>query len=76
VATAAERGYALEAWRLLDPSSQLIPQDKVRRRVVCISGSKQKRLEKVFNLQPSEAPVSFAPSPMPTSIILDDRVEV
>lgn len=47
IATAAERGYALEAWRLLDPDCRLIPANRVHRRVVCFPGSRQKKLEKV-----------------------------
>eukprot|EP00951_Prasinocladus_malaysianus_P032091 scaffold310766_cov39-Prasinocladus_malaysianus.AAC.1 len=76
VATAAERGYALEAWRILDPNAQLIPTDRVRRRVVCIPGGRQKKLEKVFNLRDNGPAPEWAPSPLPTAIILDDRTEV
>jgi len=76
VATAAERGYALEAWRLLDPQGLLIPLDRVQRRVVCIPGSRQKRLQKVFGTREAAAAVPYAPSPMPTAVVLDDRLEV
>jgi hypothetical protein len=35
VCTAAERGYALEAWRVLDPDGWLIPVDQRKASTAC-----------------------------------------
>jgi RNA polymerase II C-terminal domain phosphatase-like 1/2 len=44
VCTAAERGYALEVWRLLDESGRIIPQDQRRRRITNVTAGRLKSL--------------------------------
>ena len=51
VCTAAERGYALEAWRLLDHNSDIIPDAVRAARVVCVPGGQKKELRKVLHVQ-------------------------
>lgn len=51
VCTAAERGYALEAWRLLDHNSDIIPDAVRAPRVVCVPGGQKKELRKVLHVQ-------------------------
>ncbi len=51
VCTAAERGYALEAWRLLDHNSDIIPDTVRAARVVCVPGGQKKELRKVLRVQ-------------------------
>jgi len=36
----AERDYALEMWRLLDPEARLIDREQVSNRVVCVKSGK------------------------------------
>ena len=40
VCTMAERDYALEMWRLLDPGSNLIGSKQLLDRVVCVKSGK------------------------------------
>lgn len=40
VCTMAERDYALEMWRLLDPESNLITSRQLQDRVVCVNSGK------------------------------------
>lgn len=40
VCTMAERDYALEMWRLLDPDSNLICSSELLDRVVCVKSGK------------------------------------
>lgn len=90
VCTAAERKYALEAWRLLDPDSSLVPKSEIKTRIIC-SGIQQKSLISTFNLGPLDEdaltpkmldlkaklrPLSEGCSEMPMAIIVDDRKEV
>ncbi|KAI3429630.1 hypothetical protein D9Q98_005716 [Chlorella vulgaris] len=76
VCTAAERGYALEAWRVLDPDGWMIPLDQRAQRLQ--SGSKSKSLAAVLNLGrvPQPGPHGTTSSPMPLAAIVDDRVEI
>ncbi|KAJ6416569.1 hypothetical protein OIU84_002430 [Salix udensis] len=48
VCTMAERDYALEMWRLLDPESNLINSNELRDRIVCVSSGSRKSLLNVF----------------------------
>lgn len=41
VCTMAERDYALEMWRLLDPDSNLINSNKLLDRIVCVKSGKR-----------------------------------
>ncbi|XVE97062.1 hypothetical protein REPUB_Repub02eG0278200 [Reevesia pubescens] len=48
VCTMAERDYALEMWRLLDPEAHLIGPKQLRDRVVCVKSGSRKSLLNVF----------------------------
>ncbi|KAL3717039.1 hypothetical protein ACJRO7_008595 [Eucalyptus globulus] len=48
VCTMAERDYALEMWRLLDPEARLIDREQVSNRVVCVKSGSRKSLLDVF----------------------------
>ncbi|GMH39886.1 hypothetical protein BSKO_07790 [Bryopsis sp. KO-2023] len=90
VCTAAERGYALEAWRLLDPSRELIPPDQRINRVICL-GKQKKSLFRALRLGPwsktgiprncmyegqNIGPLAERVSEMPVAIVVDDRADV
>ena len=49
VCTMAERDYALEMWRLLDPEANLINSKQLLNRVVCVKSGKSNHL--VFLLE-------------------------
>ncbi|KAL9234077.1 hypothetical protein vseg_008989 [Gypsophila vaccaria] len=49
VCTMAERDYALEMWRLLDPDSNLISTTEVLDRIVCVKSGSKKSLFDVFH---------------------------
>ncbi|KAK1562299.1 hypothetical protein Q3G72_009756 [Acer saccharum] len=48
VCTMAERDYALEMWRLLDPEAHLIGSKQLQDRVVCVKSGSRKSLLNVF----------------------------
>ncbi|XP_044494702.1 RNA polymerase II C-terminal domain phosphatase-like 2 [Mangifera indica] len=48
VCTMAERDYALEMWRLLDPEAHLISSKQLLDRVVCVKSGSKKSLLNVF----------------------------
>ncbi|KAL2626732.1 hypothetical protein AAZV13_07G129200 [Glycine max] len=48
VCTMAERDYALEIWRLLDPGAHLIGLKQVLNRVICVKSGSRKSLLNVF----------------------------
>ncbi|KAJ4835042.1 RNA polymerase II C-terminal domain phosphatase-like 2 [Turnera subulata] len=48
VCTMAERDYALEMWRLLDPEAHLIASNELLDRVVCVKSGSRKSLLNVF----------------------------
>ena len=90
VCTAAERGYALEAWRLLDPSEELIPRNEIPKRLFC-AGKQKKSLFRTFKLGPLHGepfpeevlcpsrklcPLNEGHSEMAMAIIADDRLDV
>ncbi|GFP94718.1 RNA polymerase ii c-terminal domain phosphatase-like 1 [Phtheirospermum japonicum] len=71
VCTMAERDYALEMWRLLDPESNLINSKELLERIVCVKSGKfvgsRKSLFNVFqtgNCHPK------------MSLVIDDRLKV
>nr|GEV40877.1 RNA polymerase II C-terminal domain phosphatase-like 1 [Tanacetum cinerariifolium] len=67
VCTMAERDYALEMWRLLDPDSNLISIKELLTRVVCVKSGLKKSLYNVFqdgNCHPKMA------------LVIDDRLKV
>ncbi|KAL7088882.1 hypothetical protein ACP275_13G155500 [Erythranthe tilingii] len=67
VCTMAERDYALEMWRLLDPEFNLINSRELLERVVCVKSGFRKSLFNVFqdgNCHPKMA------------LVIDDRLKV
>ncbi|CAN4078971.1 unnamed protein product [Withania somnifera] len=67
VCTMAERDYALEMWRLLDPDSNLINSQELLNRIVCVKSGLRKSLFNVFqngNCHPKMA------------LVIDDRLKV
>ncbi|KAK4491676.1 hypothetical protein RD792_002442 [Penstemon davidsonii] len=67
VCTMAERDYALEMWRLLDPESNLIDSRELLDRIVCVKSGSRKSLFNVFqdgNCHPKMA------------LVIDDRLKV
>ncbi|KAJ9565942.1 hypothetical protein OSB04_001908 [Centaurea solstitialis] len=67
VCTMAERDYALEMWRLLDPDSNLISTKELLNRIVCVKSGLKKSLFNVFqdgNCHPKMA------------LVIDDRLKV
>nr|XP_043619503.1 RNA polymerase II C-terminal domain phosphatase-like 1 [Erigeron canadensis] len=67
VCTMAERDYALEMWRLLDPDSNLITAKELLNRIVCVKSGLKKSLFNVFqdgNCHPKMA------------LVIDDRLKV
>ncbi|KAK1412415.1 hypothetical protein QVD17_33654 [Tagetes erecta] len=67
VCTMAERDYALEMWRLLDPGTHLICPKQLLNRVVCVKSGARKSLLNVFqdrNCHPRMA------------MVIDDRLKV
>ncbi|XP_068638431.1 RNA polymerase II C-terminal domain phosphatase-like 2 isoform X2 [Aristolochia californica] len=48
VCTMAERDYALEMWRLLDPEAHLISSKQLMDRIVCVKSGSRKSLLNVF----------------------------
>ncbi|KAG8377014.1 hypothetical protein BUALT_Bualt09G0124100 [Buddleja alternifolia] len=67
VCTMAERDYALEMWRLLDPEAHLISSKQLLDRVVCVKSGARKSLLNVFqngNCHPKMA------------MVIDDRLKV
>ncbi|KAI5657039.1 hypothetical protein M9H77_25832 [Catharanthus roseus] len=67
VCTMAERDYALEMWRLLDPESNLINPKELLDRIVCVKSGLRKSLFNVFqdgNCHPKMA------------LVIDDRLKV
>lgn len=77
VCTAAEREYALEAWRLLDPHARLIPWKQRAERIVCVPAGRKKALTGVLGLGgPPLRPPGLPCSAMPLAVIVDDRLDV
>ncbi|CAK7350626.1 unnamed protein product [Dovyalis caffra] len=67
VCTMAERDYALEMWRLLDPDSNLINSKELLNRIVCVKSGLRKSLFNVFQdgiCHPKMA------------LVIDDRLKV
>ncbi|XP_044497086.1 RNA polymerase II C-terminal domain phosphatase-like 1 isoform X2 [Mangifera indica] len=67
VCTMAERDYALEMWRLLDPESNLINTRELLDRIVCVKSGSRKSLFNVFQggiCHPNMA------------LVIDDRLKV
>ncbi|KAJ3680335.1 hypothetical protein LUZ60_016613 [Juncus effusus] len=67
VCTMAERDYALEMWRLLDPDFNLISSQQLLDRIVCVKAGMKKSLKGVF--QDGSCHPSMA-------LVIDDRLKV
>ncbi|XP_027347681.1 RNA polymerase II C-terminal domain phosphatase-like 1 [Abrus precatorius] len=67
VCTMAERDYALEMWRLLDPDSNLINSKELLGRIVCVKSGLKKSLFNVFQN-------GFCHPKM--ALVIDDRLKV
>ncbi|CAM0945084.1 unnamed protein product [Alopecurus aequalis] len=67
VCTMAERDYALEMWRLLDPDSRLINSVQLSDRMVCVKSGLKKSLLNVFH------DGSCHPG---MALVIDDRLKV
>lgn len=67
VCTMAERDYALEMWRLLDPEAHLISSKQLLNRVVCVKSGSRKSLLHVF--QDGVCHPNMA-------MVIDDRLKV
>ncbi|XP_052202721.1 RNA polymerase II C-terminal domain phosphatase-like 1 isoform X2 [Diospyros lotus] len=67
VCTMAERDYALEMWRLLDPDSNLINSKELLDRIVCVKSGSRKSLFNVFQ-------DGFCHPKM--ALVIDDRLKV
>ncbi|KQJ83718.1 RNA polymerase II C-terminal domain phosphatase-like 1 [Brachypodium distachyon] len=67
VCTMAERDYALEMWRLLDPDSRLINSVQLPDRLVCVKSGSRKSLLNVFH------DGSCHPG---MALVIDDRLKV
>lgn len=67
VCTMAERDYALEMWRLLDPDSNLINSRELLNRIVCVKSGLRKSLFNVFQDGVCHPKMS---------LVIDDRLKV
>ncbi|XP_074577536.1 RNA polymerase II C-terminal domain phosphatase-like 2 [Curcuma longa] len=67
VCTMAERDYALEIWRLLDPDSHLISAKQLTDRIVCVKSGLRKSLQHVFQDNVCHPRMAM---------VIDDRLQV
>ncbi|PIA30633.1 hypothetical protein AQUCO_05400016v1 [Aquilegia coerulea] len=67
VCTMAEKDYALEMWRLLDPGLNLISSKELLNRIVCVKAGSRKSLLNVFH-------ASICHPKM--ALVIDDRLKV
>ncbi|KAK3162521.1 hypothetical protein QOZ80_1BG0090510 [Eleusine coracana subsp. coracana] len=67
VCTMAERDYALEMWRLLDPEGSLINLQQLSERVVCVKSGFKKSLQNVFRDRRCHPKMAM---------VIDDRLQV
>ncbi|XVF87514.1 hypothetical protein PTKIN_Ptkin18bG0126200 [Pterospermum kingtungense] len=67
VCTMAERDYALEMWRLLDPESNLINSKELLDRIVCVKSGSRKSLFNVFEDGTCHPKMA---------LVIDDRLKV
>ncbi|VAH66070.1 unnamed protein product [Triticum turgidum subsp. durum] len=67
VCTMAERDYALEIWRLLDPEANLISLNNLSDRVVCVKAGSKKSLQHVFREGGCHPKMAM---------VIDDRLQV
>ena len=74
VCTAADREYALEVWRLLDPEAELIPFSL--RMTHFKAGMQRKDINTVLSLRADPAHLNALRTAMPLAVVLDDRLDV
>ena len=74
VCTAAERQYALEVWRLLDPGGKLIPDHA--RQTHFRAGVQKKDIAAVLGLPANPGCLNRLRTAMPLALVLDDRRQV
>ncbi|KAF1002212.1 hypothetical protein AG4045_002631 [Apium graveolens] len=67
ICTMAERNYALEMWRLLDPEAHLIDPKQILARVVCVKSGSRKSLHSVFQDKKFHSEMAM---------VIDDRLKV
>lgn len=67
VCTMAERDYALEMWRLLDPEGNLISPQQLSERVNCVKSGSKKSLQNVFRDRRCHPKMAM---------VIDDRLNV
>ncbi|KAK9073058.1 hypothetical protein SSX86_007380 [Deinandra increscens subsp. villosa] len=67
ICTMAERDYALEMWRLLDPGTHLIGPKQLLNRVVCVKSDARKSLLNVFQDRSCHPRMAM---------VIDDRLKV
>ncbi|GJP74394.1 hypothetical protein CLOP_g4980 [Closterium sp. NIES-67] len=67
VCTMAEKQYALEMWRLLDPEGKLIQPRELSARIISVKAGTLKSLQKVFHRNDSDPRMA---------VIIDDRINV
>ncbi|CAD6235877.1 unnamed protein product [Miscanthus lutarioriparius] len=67
VCTMAERDYALEMWRLLDPEGNLISPQQLSERVNCVKSGSRKSLQNVFRDRGCHPKMAM---------VIDDRLNV
>lgn len=67
VCTMAERDYALEMWRLLDPEGNLISSQQLSERVNCVKSGSKKSLQNVFRDKGCHPKMAM---------VIDDRLNV
>ncbi|RCV28211.1 hypothetical protein SEVIR_5G392800v4 [Setaria viridis] len=67
VCTMAERDYALEMWRLLDPEGNLISPQQLSERVNCVKSGSKKSLQNVFRDRGCHPKMAM---------VIDDRLNV
>ncbi|CAM0883637.1 unnamed protein product [Alopecurus aequalis] len=67
VCTMAERDYALEIWRLLDPEANLISLNNISERIVCVKSTSKKSLQHVFRNGGCHPKMAM---------VIDDRLDV
>ncbi|CAD6229049.1 unnamed protein product [Miscanthus lutarioriparius] len=67
VCTMAERDYALEMWRLLDPEGNLISPQQLSERINCVKSGSRKSLQNVFRDRGCHPKMAM---------VIDDRLNV
>lgn len=73
ICTTAEKEYALEAWRLLDPEGTIFPTDQlVSRRMLCVPHPAKKDLLNVLRWEQVYAQMLQDPKKPPSILVTDE----